>query len=416
METRMTAFGSRSGLAGPARIAFTGALLLFVVTIVIGILNGIDLWEPEHDTLLTHVHAGTLGWITLGVTGLSLLLFSRGREVSADESNRAQTLAWAMVGAITLYVAAFFAGDTLFDDRIQRPIFGTLLLLTVVWFLSWVVSANKQYSEKSPARLGILLAWVSMLIGAVFGITLGLFISNGEVPGLSDEVAARVADAHPPAMLIGYLLLAGFAAVNWLLHDDKPARSGTIQMWLLFGAGIVVNIAFVTGTDEQLAGPANLAMIAAVVMLVWQSRKELSPAGWRGSGEGAFPRLATLALVAGLALLTILIFWVINDEIDFDALTPTQEGVGLGFDHTMFIAVMSNVLFGVLAASLSTPRTRMANRVVLWGVNVGIAGFVLGLVTTTQVLKQIFTPIMGTALLIGIAVYLMELRVRSSGA
>jgi len=414
METRMTAFGSRSGLAGPARTAFTGALLLFVVTIVIGILNGIDVWEPEHDTLLTHVHAGTLGWITLGVTGLSLLLFSRDREVSADEAKRASTLAWAMVAAITLYVGAFFAGDTIFDDRIQRPIFGTLLLLTVIWFLSWVVSANKQYSDRSPARLGILLAWISMLIGAVFGITLGLYIANGEVPGLSDETAARVADAHPPAMLIGYLLLAGFAAVNWLLHSDKPARSGMIQMWLLFGAGILVNIAFVTGTDEQLAGPANLAMIVAVVMLVWQSRRELSPAGWKGAGEGAFPRVATVALVVGLALLTVLIYWVINDEIDFDALTPSQEGLGLGFDHTMFIAVMSNVLFGVLAANLSSARTKMVNRIVLWGVNVGIAGFVIGLVTTTQVLKQIFTPIMGTSLLIGIAVYVMELRSSST--
>jgi hypothetical protein len=223
-----------------------------------------------------------------------------------------------------------------------------------------------------------------------------------------------VADAHPPAMLIGYLLLAGFAAVNWLLHSDKPARSGMIQMWLLFGAGILVNIAFVTGTDEQLAGPANLAMIVAVVMLVWQSRRELSPAGWKGAGEGAFPRVATVALVVGLALLTVLIYWVINDEIDFDALTPSQEGLGLGFDHTMFIAVMSNVLFGVLAANLSSARTKMVNRIVLWGVNVGIAGFVIGLVTTTQVLKQIFTPIMGTSLLIGIAVYVMELRSSST--
>ncbi|MDX1449401.1 MAG: hypothetical protein R3246_10125 [Acidimicrobiia bacterium] len=410
METRAITFGSRSSLAGPARTAFTGALLLFVITIVIGILNGIDVWEPGHDTLLTHLHSGTLGWITLGVTGLTLLLFSRDRVVAPEEARKAQTLAWAMVTAITLYVAAFLAGDAIFDDRIQRPVFGTLLFLTVIWFLTWVVSANRKYPDKSPARLGMLLAWVSMLIGAVFGVTLGLYIANGEVPGLSDDVAARVADSHPPAMLIGYLLLAGFAAVNWLLHDDKPARSGTIQMWLLFASGVVINIAFVTGSDEQLGGPANLAMIVAAVMLVWQSRRELSPAGWRGTGHGAFARLATLALVVGLALLTVLIYWVITDEIDFDALTPTQEGLGLAFDHTMFIAVMSNVLFGVLAANLSTERTRSANRVLLWGVNVGVAGFVIGLVTTTDVLKQIFTPIMGTALLIGNAVYLMELR------
>lgn len=409
MQSRMSAEAVRSGLGGSARIAFTGALLLFIITIVIGILNGVDIWEPEHDTLLTHVHAGTLGWITLGVTGISLLLFSQGREVSADETARARALAWTMVAAITLYVAAFLAGDTIFDDRIQRPVFGTLLLGAVVWFLAWVVAADRRYESRTPARLGILLAWVSMLIGAVFGIVLGLFISNGEVPGLSDEVAARVADAHPPAMLIGYLLLAAFASVNWLLHSDKAPRSGNIQMWLLFAAGVVINIAFVTGTDEQLAGPANLAMIAAVVMLLWQSRAELAPAGWKGDDPGAFPRVATLALVVALALLTILVSWVIQDEIDFEALTEAQEGVALAFDHTMFIAVMSNILFGVLALAFPNSRAAITNRVLLWGVNIGVAGFVLGLVTTTEVLKRIFTPIMGAALLVGIALYLMDL-------
>ena len=74
-----------------------------------------------------------------------------------------------------------------------------------------LVGANKAYGAKSPARLGFVLSWISLMIGAVFGVILGLFISNGEVPGLSDVTAARVADAHPPAMLIGYLLLAAFA-------------------------------------------------------------------------------------------------------------------------------------------------------------------------------------------------------------
>jgi hypothetical protein len=409
MDAARATFAPRSALSGAARILFLGSFVLFTVTIVIGILNGIDVWEPEHDTLLTHVHAGTLGWITLGVAGSSLLVFSSGREVQADEADRAVRLAWAMVGGITLYVAAFFAGDTLFDDRIQRPIFGTVLFAVVIWFFSWVWSTNAKYATRSPARLGLVLTWISMLVGAVFGITLGLFTANGEVPLLSDDAAARVADAHPPAMLIGYLLLAAFSIIQWLLHDDDEPRLGTIQVWLLFIAGIVVNIAFVTGTDEQLAGPANLAMIAAVVLLLWQSRTHLAPSNWKGATSGAFPRVASLALVVALSLLTILIYWVINDEIDFEALTESQEGVGLGFDHTMFIAVMSNVLFGVLSSHTTSPRLEMTNRIVLWGVNIGVAGFVLGLVTTTQVLKQIFTPLMGVSLLIGLAVYFMEL-------
>jgi len=407
----MATFAPRSGLSEAARITFTAALLLFIATIVIGILNGIDLWEPNHDTLIGHVHAGTLGWITLGVSGIAFLMFSRDRQVSAAEASKARTLAWAMVGAVTLYVGAFFLGDTLFDDRIQRPIAGTLLFVVVIWFFTWLVAANKAYGAKSPARLGFVLSWISLMIGAVFGVILGLFIANGEVPGLSDVTAARVADAHPPAMLIGYLLLAAFATVEWLLHGEKDwTRAASVQMWLLFVSGIVLNIAFVAGKDEELAGPANLLMIIAVIMLLWRSRAEMKPAGWQGAGAGAFPRIAALALVGALALLTILISWLITDAIDFDAMTESQEGLILSFDHSMFIGVMTNVLFGVLAVHIASARTALANRVLLWGVNIGFVGFAIGLITTTQVLKQVFTPIMGLALLYGIAVYLMELR------
>ncbi len=62
----------------PARPCFEAALLIFVVTIVIGIFNGLNVWEPSHNMLLTHVHAGTLGWITLAVAGSAMLMFGEG--------------------------------------------------------------------------------------------------------------------------------------------------------------------------------------------------------------------------------------------------------------------------------------------------------------------------------------------------
>ena len=64
----------------PARLLFRAALLIFVVTIVIGILNGLNVWEPSHNMLLTHVHADTLGWITLAVAGSAMLMFGEGAD------------------------------------------------------------------------------------------------------------------------------------------------------------------------------------------------------------------------------------------------------------------------------------------------------------------------------------------------
>jgi hypothetical protein len=406
----MSVFAPGAALAGASRTTLTAAATIFMYTIVIGILNGTDIWDPEHDVLMSHVHSGTLGWITLGVAGIAFLMFSEGREVTADEQRKVTTMAWSLIGAVVLYVLAFLAGDSIFDDRIQRPIFGTLLFVIVIWLLVWFVNAYRTYESSTAARLGLLLAWISLLIGSVFGILLGLYTANGEVPGLGDETAARFADAHPPAMVIGYLLVAGFAVVEWLLHDGEGGRAGSVQMWLLFVAGIVINIAFVTGKDDQLAGPANLLMIAALLTLLWRSRSMLTPNGWRGAGVGLFPRFALLFLIVYLVLLTVLVSWIIRDVIDFDALTESQEGLLLAFDHTMFIGVMTNIVFGVLALRFASSRVTLANKVLWGGVNVGLAGFALGLLTTTALLKQIFAPIMGLSLLFALVAYLVELR------
>ena len=409
----MSVFAPSAGLARASRITLIAAATIFMYTIVIGILNGMDVWEPEHDVLMSHVHSGTLGWITLGVAGIAFLMFSEGRTVDADEQRKVTTMAWSLIGAVVLYVLAFLAGDSIFDDRIQRPIFGTVLFVVVIWLLVWFVNAYRAYESPSAARLGLLLAWISLLIGAVFGILLGLYTANGEVPGLDDETAGRFADAHPPAMVIGYLLVAGFAVVEWLLHDDDEGRAGSVQMWLLFIAGIVINIAFVTGTDEQLAGPANLLMIAALLTLLWRSRSMLMPDGWRGADVGLFPRFALLFLIVYLVLLTVLVSWIVRDVIDFEVLTESQEGLLLAFDHTMFIGVMTNIMFGVLALRVTSSRVTLANKVLWVGVNVGLAGFALGLLTTTSLLKQIFAPIMGLSLLFALFVYLAELRATS---
>ena len=124
------------------------------------------------------------------------------------------------------------------------------------------------------------------------------------------------------------------------------------------------------------------------------------PDGWRGSGVGKFPRFALIGLVGYLVLLTVLVSWIVRDVINFDSMTPKQEGLLLAFDHTMFIGVMTNVLFGVIAANFLTQRTAIANRILWWGVNIGIVGFAIGLITVNSTMKRIFTPIMGVALLV----------------
>jgi hypothetical protein len=391
---------------------FISALLLFVFTIVVGILNGLDIYDPDHDTLLTHVHAGTLGWISLATAGTGFLMFTRGRDLSEDERARSSTLAWAMTGAITLYVIAFLIGDRMPGDRIQRPIAGTLLFVVVIWYVVWLFQNNRAYDRSNVARLGLILAWLSMLIGAVLGVLLGIFTSLNEIPGLADDTAARLAEAHPPAMVIGFLFLAAFSIIEWLLHEEQTwaeSRAGATMMWLAFVGGIIVNIAFISDV-EDLLGPANLLAIAGVGVLIWRARSLLVPSGWTGAGTGAYPRFSIMFLIAYLVLLTVIVQRFVSGAMDVNALQDWELGLILTFDHVMFIGVMTFLLFGVLASQINDGSgVTVVDKILLWGVAAGITGFAVGLLTVTAAVKQVFTPIMGVALLVGIGYYVIQL-------
>ncbi|MGQ0848624.1 MAG: hypothetical protein ACT4OP_05835 [Actinomycetota bacterium] len=380
------------GLKSSARLLFRSALGIFLVTIVIGILNGIDVWDPPRNLLLTHVHAGTLGWITLSVVGASLLVF--GENADAKSTAGGKRVAQLAVVAVVLYVIAFIIGT-----GIYRPIAGTLMLVAVVWVLAW---AWRHYGAlaKSSARLALLLALISLTIGAVLGVLLGLFLAQGSVPGLSEETASAVAMAHPPAMLIGYLILAGVAIADWRL-DGGNSRVARIVAWTLFVAGLMVNVALIA-ESEPLVQAASALQVIAIIMFIVAMWSKVRPSAWAGGGATNFARLAVVGLVVGIALLVYVVQLFTSGELNPETGTG-PIGVITAFDHAMFIGVMTNALLATLAGTWLVLPTQ---RLVMWAVNVGLVGFLLGLTVDSAILKRISTPIMGIGLLIAIWGYL----------
>jgi hypothetical protein len=372
-----------------AQLLFRSALVIFLVTIIIGILNGMDIWQPSHEMLLTHVHSGTLGWITLAVFGAAMLMFG-------DNGQGARSVATFAVAATVLYVIAFATGTGIF-----RPIAGTLMLIAIIWMLVWV---SRQYSgsAKSIGQLGVLLAMVSLTIGGILGVLLGLFIANGSVPGLSDDVASSLAGAHPPAMLIGYLVLAGAAIVHWLLNGSQT-MAGRIVMWALFVGGVVANLSFILDV-EALVQVATLLEVAAIVTFTVHMWSRIKPSAWAGQGADNFARFAAVFLVIGVALLVYVVQLFMSGELD------PETGVGpirvlTAFDHAMFIGVMTNALFAIVGRGTREP----APAALPWVVNAGVVVFLVGLVADSDVLIQIGAPVMGVALLYGIYVFLTRL-------
>src|SRR2546423_7973735 len=118
------------------RLLFQAAMLAFVITVGIGIVNGLHLvGQLSQDVLLTHVHAGTLGWITLSVFAVSLWLFG-GNEGRAPAERNLYVRSLSILSAISIpvYVIAFFSGNF-----IARAVFGFPVLLAIIGFFGWLI-------------------------------------------------------------------------------------------------------------------------------------------------------------------------------------------------------------------------------------------------------------------------------------
>ncbi len=62
--------------AGVVR-ALQYSLVIFTLTALIGLANATKVFgELSRDTILTHVHSGTLGFITMGAFGMMLWAFA----------------------------------------------------------------------------------------------------------------------------------------------------------------------------------------------------------------------------------------------------------------------------------------------------------------------------------------------------
>lgn len=375
------------------RNLFRSALVLFVITVVIGILNGTDVWEPPRNTLLTHVHAGTLGWITLSVFGGAIWMFGRPDDRSGN------TLATFSIVALALYVLAFWSVD-LTTSSIQRPIGGTLAFVAMVWMFVWVLRSHRGKTW-NVAEYGMALALLFLVIGAVLGVVLGLQLA--EVQIVAPENTEQLGGAHPAAMVIGYVILAAIALVEWLLRgEDTPSvsdsKAGVVQMSLVFLAGVLGMLGLLIDNAALLQSNVPLEVIGLVI-LVWRLRRYLAPSRWGESVAGTMVRTSVLGLILGVALLAYVVS-LFASGAEFEEITPWLTAL----DHINFIMVITNLIFAMMA--MSSVVSASANRVIYWGANIGVLGFAVGLATESATLKRIFTPILGLALLYGIYTYL----------
>ena len=389
---------SESRYATEIRWLFQAGLLVFVITVSIGILNGFHFITLPRQVLLTHVHAGTLGWITLGVIAICFWLFGDASSV-ANNHRVVQALGLLAALGIPIYVLAFLSGNLL-----ARVIFGFPVLIAIVGVLSWLVGQARRVTMTVP-RLAVLAAITTLVIGSTIGVLVQL-----ELASKSTFLPEGAIGGHVTAQVVGYLVLIGMAISEWRLKNTPGLTwPGIIQVGLLFVGGILITIGALLNV-QALLGAFIPAELAAVIIYIVRLGPQLRRVDWLAPTSDRHFGLVVPYLILNLGLLIWLITGVVTKAYARFELIPLW--LVFAFDHTMFIGVMSNSLFGLIQQASRSPKRfwPWAEQVVFWGMNGGMIGFVLTLATDQRGLEKLFTPIMGGSILVGIITYSVRLQ------
>ena len=387
--------------AAETRLLVQTALLIFIYTVSVGILNGTDLVDFERGPLLAHLHGGTIGWITLSALAAGLRLYAPER-ASEGERSVVRWLTYLAMGAAAAYVAAFFA-----TTGPLRPLFGTLTMLAITGFALWILGRARVTTLSVP-HLGILAAVVSAMIGAIFGVLLGLKIAFN-----IQALPVAIGEAHPAMMVVGFLYPVGMALIEWALDPASVTRratlAGRLQIALPFIGGLVLATSILLGLTA-LAPLSLLGQIGGLAIMPVR----LFPALMR---VRLFDRsTARHALVASIFLpinLVLLVYLIANY---IENIPAAPRPLLLSLDHTIFVGVMTNGILAFAALLWERERPAWIDHVIFWGVTIGISGFVVGLLLDEVLLKRTFTPILGATLLLAIAVHTMGLRANDANA
>jgi hypothetical protein len=374
------------------------AIVVFTWTVVIGILNGTDVVDFSRKVVLSHVHAGTLGWITMCVFAASLWLFGGTAGPAAVKSARVLT------GAAIVVLPAFaFTFALTFGD--WRPIMGSFALATIVGFFVWVLFRTRGV-ELSVTHVGFLAAIATSVAGGTIGVLLATKIATGR-----DVVPSGADDAHPGTMVVGFLIPVGMALAEWCFNWPKltkAQRLGQAQIVLPFLGGLILLVSLLFDI-KPLAPVSALVELAGVVVFIKRLWPNFRAVEWMQRSTARFAAASGTAIVVNILFINYLIA---RHKGDFDKVPDRHL---LALDHTMFVGVLTNAILGLLlGVTRKDDRWKQADDVVFYGMNAGLIGFVISLLGDWIWLERIATPIMGASILTALVVFTLRLRTRNT--
>jgi hypothetical protein len=391
-----------------ARSAFQYGLAVFTLTALLGLANATQLFGAlDRNTLLTHLHSGTLGWITMGVIGLTIWIFGGTGKTMAVRLSALSTAA---------YVLAFWSGNVY-----ARATFGSTELLVVLYWWWFAVSRGQRegFGRIDIPKLSVIFGLTTLVVGSSIGVLAQILLaSTGAIPTSPDLVGA-----HASAQTGGYLVLVAAGFIEWQLKGaGMRSTFGLIQVALLFIGGLLLSFSLLDaaqlGPDlsQALPGIATLFTLAGIVIVAVRLGRTALSVSWTSGGA------RHIAIAVGFLILAVVLQAILVQQFIAAKGDVNNVSVGLlhSLDHSYFVGLMTNVLFGAVLVLTNGGRRvwSWADNVIFWGLNLGALSFIAVLLTrgsgegTAPFTNPVaFTaPIMGLSALLGIATLLMRLQ------
>lgn len=354
------------------KLLYLGSGLLLGANITVGIVNVFTDGTIPHAQILTHFHAGTIGWVTLSVIATSLWLFTGRREVSDGYAGFTGGLAAVGFLAVLGYIFAFALAFSSTDRWYLLPTFGVPTALVIVTSFIFVAAQLKKQAIVTTPHLLLFGALLVASLGATMGVIWGMTYANDGFNPYPENDAADGLGAHAGPMDM-YIALALAALIEGALRTDATrwSKPGLFQML----AGVLGGFAVSTGL---FLGIEPLAPVALLLFLIGFGFYFVR-IGWRAIAQNPFRRGSAPGLffaglsfplyVAGFVLLVFKYFIPGED--------PPHDLV-VAFQHVTFIGLATNTILVTQARFAPHPGTDGVFAAGVWTMNVGLIAFIAG--------------------------------------
>jgi hypothetical protein len=390
------------------RILFLGSALLFLINIYFGFDNALTMGEIPYWQRLIHLHAGSIGWITLSLIGLALWVFTGQREVSDAYARRTSALVWLAVVVFAGYIASFglaFSGAVPF---FLLPILGTAAML-VIWAAA--IFALSQLRRQPTVSTVHLLVAGGLLVAGV-GATMGVLLGLERIAGQFLPIAGSERTVVHTAMMDGYLILVAGGIVEWVVQKGASRKwtwPGLAQALAWTVAAILVPFAFLLNLLGVLTPIFALLLVVGLLLFLARVAWRAIAKGPLGVGVDPWGFFGTLWMLVFVGLLIYAAVVLTADP------SASPDWFGAVFVHSGFVGMMTNLLLGVFSARTQNVRRAVPSTepAALWLMNLGLLVF-FGLHIATG--TRMGAIVMGGGVLLGVSIMIWRLLARRAEA